>query len=163
RYRARPSTASPTDLDVAVVEYPHIANFDDFDPLRRTPGVVVRFITSLAELGRPALIILPGSKSTIADLAWLRATGLADSIMDARRAGTPVVGICGGFQMLGRSLADPQQVESSVMQSTGLGLLDLSTTFGAEKRTEQVRGVVADDRGLLAGAGSAAVTAYEIH
>src|SRR5262249_8002050 len=106
---------------------------------------------------------LPGSKSTIADLAWLRATGLADSIMDARRAGTPVVGICGGFQMLGRSLADPQQVESSVTQSTGLGLLDLSTTFGAEKRTEQVRGVVADDRGLLAGAGSAAVTAYEIH
>jgi adenosylcobyric acid synthase len=163
RYRARPIEASPTDLDVAVVEYPHIANFDDFDPLRRTPGVVVRFVTSLAALGRPALIILPGSKSTVADLAWLRATGLAGAVVDARHAGTPVVGICGGFQMLGRSLADPERVESSTPESEGLGLLDLTTTFGREKRTEQVRGFVADDRGLLAGAGNAAITAYEIH
>jgi adenosylcobyric acid synthase len=163
RYRAATRSIAPGDLDVAVIEYPYIANFDDLDPLRRTPGVSIRFVTTRAAFGNPALIILPGSKSTVADLHWLRATGLADDIVAARRAGTPVIGICGGFQMLGRALLDPDRVESSTSRAEGLGLLPATTTFEAEKRTEQVHGVVGDRRGLLANAGDAPVSAYEIH
>ena len=95
-------------LDIAVLKLPRIANFDDFDPLAMEPGVRVRFVHTVADLGRPAAVILPGTKHTLADLAWLRQVGLADAVLKLAAAGVPLVGICGGYQMLGQSISDPR-------------------------------------------------------
>ena len=113
--------------------------------------------------GAPDLVVLPGSKTTVADLDWLRATGLAERVVALRRGGTPVVGICAGYQMLGAALFDPDSVESPRPATPGLGLLRGSTTFLPHKSTHQVRGRVADARGLLGGCDDAEITAYEIH
>ncbi len=150
-------------LDVAVVRLPRIANFDDFDPLRREPGVRLRYVASAADLGAPDLVVLPGSKSTIADLAWLRERGLAEAIVARRHAGAGVIGICGGYQMLGRRLLDPGGVESSAGEAEGLGLLPVTTRFEAHKETHQVRAQVARAQGMLAGCAGAEATGYEIH
>src|SRR5687768_9302696 len=107
---ARPASTSQTDI--AVLALPRIANFDDFDSLRAEPDVHIRHIESVEQLGSPAAIIIPGTKSTMADLDWLRQTGLADSIIDFAMNGGVVVGICGGYQMLGQAIYDPIHVES---------------------------------------------------
>jgi adenosylcobyric acid synthase len=150
-------------IDVAVVRYPRIANFDDFEPLEREPGVGVRFVRRPDELGGADLVVLPGSKSTVADLEWLRAGGLAAAIVEAARSGRPVLGVCGGYQMLGQRLLDPIGVESSRAEVPGLGLLPVVTTFGPSKTTVRVGARVAADRGPLAGAAGLELTAYEIH
>ena len=150
-------------VDVAVVRLPRIANFDDFDPLGREPSVRLRYVAEAKELGRPDLIIIPGSKSTMADLAWLRERGLADAIVAARRDGAAVMGICGGFQMLGRWVRDPRGVESSVPEAAGLGLLPVDTTFEAEKATHQVEARVVNATGLLKECAGLTLTGYEIH
>ena len=150
-------------LDVAVVHLPRIANFDDFDALRREPAVSVRTVSEPAGLGWPDLIVLPGTKATIADLAYLRQSGLADAIVALARRGVPVIGICGGYQMLGRVLHDPLLVESPLARATGLGLLPIETTFAAEKRTCRVRGRMAGGRGLLSLVEGQEVEGYEIH
>ena len=112
----------------------------------------------------PDLVIIPGSKTTMADLDWLRAQGLAERILAARGDGTPISRyLCAGYQMLGESLLDPDGVESSREESRGLGLLPTSTTFLREKSTHQVKGRVAEGRGLLSECQDAEVTAYEIH
>ena len=152
-----------TVIDIAVMRLPHIANFDDFDPLRREPGVRVRYVGSAEAFGAPDLIVIPGSKTTVDDLDWLRARGLADRIVSARRLGTPVIGICAGYQMLGRELRDPSGVESTKPVTEGLGLLPTSTTFLREKVTHQAKGRVAEARGLLGRCQGAEITAYEIH
>ncbi len=158
------SVDEPTPaVDVAVLRLPHIANFDDFDPLHREPGVRVRYVTSADEFGEPDIIVIPGSKTTAADLDWLRERGLAERVLAARTAGTPVVGICAGYQMLGTELLDPDGVESPHARTPGLGLLQCSTTFLREKATHQVRGRVVEGRGLLAGCKGVELTAYEIH
>jgi len=123
-------------LDVAVVRWPRLSNFTDVDALALEPGVTVRFVTAPGELGSPDLIVLPGSKATVDDLAWLRARGLADAIA-TRRDGL-VLGICGGYQVLGREIVDG--VESGAGRVAGLGLLDVTTEFAAEKVTRQRRG-----------------------
>jgi adenosylcobyric acid synthase len=115
------------------------------------------------DLGAPDLIILPGSKSTAADLTWLRGTGLAEAVTTRARAGAAVLGICGGFQMLGRWLHDPLHVESEADATPGLDLLPLTTTFDPEKATHRVRALVEADRGLLAGAAGLELEGYEIH
>ena len=150
-------------LDIAVVRLPRIANFDDFDPLRQEPRARLRYITGSDDIGAPDLIILPGSKTTVADLEWMRETGIADTVTVQRRAGTPVIGICGGYQMLGERILDPDGVESTTAETRGLGLLPLTTTFAATKTTHQVRGSVASSKGLLAGCGGGVITGYEIH
>ena len=150
-------------VDVAVIRLPHIANFDDFDPLRHEQGVRVRYVGCAEEFGSPDLVIIPGSKTTMADLDWLGTQGLAERILVARGGGTPIIGICAGYQMLGERLLDPDLVESSREEAQGLGLLQTSTTFLREKSTHQVKGRVADDRGLLRGCRDAEVAAYEIH
>ena len=121
-------------LDIAVMRLPHIANFDDFDPLGREPGVRVRFVGSAAEFGEPDLLILPGSKTTVADLDWLRVQGLAERIRTARSSGTAVIGICAGFQMLGTRLLDPDGVESRIKEAAGLGLVSTTTTVPCRRR-----------------------------
>ncbi len=150
-------------VDVAIVRLPHIANFDDFDPLRHEPGVRVRYVQGSEDFGSPDLIIIPGSKTTVADLDWLRNQGLGERILAARRDGTPVIGICAGYQMLGTELLDPDGVESPRPSTPGLGLLQASTTFLKEKATHQVTGYVAEGRGLLGDCQGAELIAYEIH
>jgi len=132
----------------------HIANFDDLDPLRLEPGVELVMVPP----GRPiprdaALIVLPGSKATIADLAFLREQGWDIDIRAHHRAGRPVLGLCGGYQMLGRSVADPLGLEGPPGTASGLGLLAVDTVLGGDKRLAQVTGTAL----------GAAFTGYEIH
>ena len=155
--------ASRADVDVAVIRIPRIANFDDFEPLAREPGVGVRFVRDPAELADADLVVLPGSKSTIADLAWLRETGLADAIVGIARAGRPVLGVCGGYQMLGETLHDPLGTESAAGEVDGLGLLPVVTTFALVKTTVRVSARATTDAGLFAGAPGLELSAYEIH
>jgi adenosylcobyric acid synthase len=155
--------SEPDALCLAVVRLPRIANFDDVEPLAREPGVRVRFVTTPGELAAADGIVIPGSKSTVADLAWLRARGLATAIIAAARQGRIVVGLCGGFQMLGARIDDPDHVESSADSADGLGLLPVVTTFERRKVTERVRARVAAPIGALASAAGAELDAYEIH
>lgn len=150
-------------LDIAVVRLPHIANFDDFDALQAEPEVRLRLVETASELGRPDLLILPGSKTTVYDLLYLRHCSLADGILSLAREGTPILGICGGYQMLGRTIRDPLGVESDLRAVEGLGLLPVDTTFAAEKRTCRAQGRVVANRGLLALACGQDVEGYEIH
>jgi adenosylcobyric acid synthase len=119
---------------VAVVRLPRISNFTDLDALGLEPDLDVVFVSSPRDLADADLIVLPGTRATIADLAWLRSRGLDRAILDHAHRGRPVLGICGGCQMLGRAIADPDGIEGvAAAQVEGLGLLDLITTFGAEK------------------------------
>ncbi|MGV9304366.1 cobyric acid synthase [Nonomuraea sp. NPDC003727] len=135
-------------LRVAVVRLPRISNFTDLDALASEPGVLVRFVTTPAELDDADLVVLPGSKATVSDLAWLRSTGLADALV-ARSL--PILGICGGYQMLAREIVD--EVESRAGRVRGLGLLPVRVTFGEDKRLARPTGQ----------AYGHAVSAYEIH
>ena len=150
-------------LDVAVIGLPHISNFDDFDPLEQEEGIRLRYVEPGDQLEKPDLIILPGTKSTMADLAYLKSVGLAQQIIDHSRRGTPIIGICGGYQMLGRKLLDPGRVESADSEAEGLGLLPVTTTFFPVKSTHQIRGTVVIGRGLLQGASGLSLSGYEIH
>ena len=118
------------ELDVAVIRFPRISNFTDLDPLSVEPGVRVRYVHDRAGLGTPDLIVLPGSKATVDDLTWLRRTGLADAVS---RDDAVVLGICGGYQMMGATIDDP--VECRTGQVDGLALLPVTTHFEADKVT----------------------------
>ena len=150
-------------IDIAVLGLPHISNFDDFDPLRREPGVRLRYVESRDSLGEPDLIILPGTKTTMADLWWLRERGFASEIRRQSEKGTPVIGICGGYQMMGRRILDPQGVESADSEAEGLDILPIDTVFGPTKETHRVRGEVSAGNGILGHASSTTVDGYEIH
>ncbi|MBS1252236.1 MAG: Cobyric acid synthase [Anaerolineales bacterium] len=150
-------------VDIAVVRLPRIANFDDFDPLAGEPGVQVRYVSSPQALGRPDAVILPGTKSTIADLTWLQEQGLAEAIRRLADNGTAVVGICGGYQMLGRVVRDPDHVESSADEAPGLGLLPAETVFQGEKATHRAQAEVLGGPGWLAKVAGQTVSGYEIH
>ena len=125
-------------LRVSVLRTPRISNFTDVDALAAEPGVLVRFAASPAELADADLVILPGTRATVADLGWLRERGLAAVVADRARAGLPVLGICGGYQMLGAEIDDP--VESRAGRVAGLGLLPARVVFGPDKVLGQVRG-----------------------
>jgi adenosylcobyric acid synthase len=148
--------------DVAVIHLPHISNYDDFDPLEEH-GCCVRYITRAFELGNPDLIILPGTKSTIADLIYIQQQGLAQAIIRQAKSDTPVIGICGGYQMLGKSIHDPDKIESRQDSIAGLGLLDITTIFNNDKTTTQIKASVIANEGLLKGIKGTEVTGYEIH
>jgi adenosylcobyric acid synthase len=150
-------------VDVAAIRYPHVANFDDLDPLRREAGVRVRWVDRVDDLGTPDLIIMPGTKTTVADLTWLRARALDTAILTRREAGAAVIGICGGFQMLGHTIDDPLAIESNSPSVPGLGVFPVTTSFAREKRTTPVTQHVTAKPGLLARAGDTAVRGYEIH
>ncbi|MGW5670111.1 cobyric acid synthase [Micromonospora sp. NPDC003776] len=153
RVLGRPAAPRGTDwLDVAVVRLPRISNATDVEALATEPGVRVRLTVEPAELAAADLIVLPGSKSTVADLAWLRETGLADAVSAHAAAGRPLLGICGGFQMLARAIHDP--VESRQGSVPGLGLLPIEVTFDPRKTVRRATGT-AD--------GDVAVHGYEIH
>ncbi|XZG70992.1 cobyric acid synthase [Chitinibacteraceae bacterium HSL-7] len=147
--------ASGEGFRIVVLTLPHISNHTDFDPLRRIPGVVCDYARPDAPLPPADLYIVPGSKNTRGDLARLRQQGWDEAIARHLRYGGKVIGICGGYQMLGRSVADPHGVEGAPGRSDGLGLLAVDTELGADKTLRQVSGA------LLAG--GASVSGYEIH
>jgi adenosylcobyric acid synthase len=131
--------ARSDELEIAVVCLPRISNFDDFEPLEHEPGVLVRFVDRPEAAASADLVILPGSKSTIADLGWLHESGIADVIQERARRLAPVLGICGGCQMLTERIDDSEQVESTLQTgAAGLGLLTARTRFGRDKTTARV-------------------------
>ncbi|MEN6564706.1 MAG: cobyric acid synthase [Veillonellales bacterium] len=156
-------TIEEKDIEVVVLRTPKIANFTDFDALANEPDVTVRYIRSGEPLGQPDLILLPGSKNTTEDLLYLRQHGYEQAILSAVAAGIPLIGICGGYQMLGKEIRDPQHTESRFDQVAGFGLLDIITTFVAKKLTHQVR-VDCQNHAFLGMQFSAAdMQGYEIH
>jgi len=148
-------------LDVAIVHLGRISNFDEFQPLTAEPDVGVRLVADVEDLGQPDVVILPGTKTTAQDLARLRQTGMAAAIIHARERGAAVLGICGGYQILGRRIDDPSGVEWSGTVD-GLGLLPTETVFEAKKLTVQREGMVIGRSGLLTEAGGLSVRGYEI-
>ncbi|MBI5443542.1 MAG: cobyric acid synthase [Deltaproteobacteria bacterium] len=151
-----------SEVRVAVVQANRISNFTDFDPFVGEPGVRLEYVRCGERLGKADIVILPGSKNTIDDLAALRSSGLADEILENHHRGAVIVGLCGGYQMLGRWIRDPHGVESSRGEIRGLDLLDAETVMEREKVTTQAEAVIAEGtlpwfscRDVLAG--------YEIH
>lgn len=144
-------------VDIAVLDLPHISNFTDFDALRAEPDVSLRIVRNAGDLGEPDALILPGSKNVAGDLEHLRRSGLADAIVQlAGRRRTRIIGICGGFQMLGKTIADPHRLENRRGGAcAGLALLNLHTTMEQEKLLK-----LANARHIASGA---AVRGYEIH
>jgi adenosylcobyric acid synthase len=158
-----PQQPAHSNVDIAVIRLPHIANFDDFAPLAGEQGVTVRYVSSAATLGQPHAVILPGTKSTVADLLWLREQGLEPALQRVAQAGTVVVGICGGYQMLGRCIKDPCGVESALPEVAGLALLPVETVFEPSKATYQAEARVLSGPGWLAGLHDQTIQGYEIH
>lgn len=159
RFAARRSGAP---LDVVVIRLPRISNFTDFHPLERHSAMGLRYVNKVGELGRPDLVILPGTKNTMDDLRWLRQCGLEAAILKLHSAGTPLIGVCGGYQMLGRSLSDPDGVEAGGTMA-GLGLLDVDTLFSQEKSRTRKSCVFPKTDGFFAPLGGFPLEGYEIH
>ena len=146
-------------LDIAILRLPHVSNFTDFIPLEQHPLLGVRYVQHTRQLGAPDLVILPGTKNTMDDLRWLRESGLEAAVLRLSAAGTPVLGVCGGYQMLGEELCDPAGEESGTPCTLrGLGLLPTTTVFGTEKHLTQTAA-----RAAAAPFAGAALTGYEIH
>lgn len=151
-------------IDVAVIRLPRISNFTDFSPFERYENVSLRYVDKVADLHKPDMILLPGTKSTISDLMWLRQCGLEAAIHKAAGAGTLVFGICGGYQMLGHRVSDPDGVEAAgLTEIAGLGLLDMDTVFHGEKVQTQTTGTFAGLSGILSGLNGMTYEGYEIH
>ena len=166
---AAQATSSPSarqdaeSLKIVVVVLPHIANFDDFDPLAREDSVQLKYAREAGQIGEPDLIIVPGTKTTANDLAYIRETGIAEAITKLAASGTALIGVCGGLQMLGATIADPMSLESNLGVVQGLEQLAIETSFGEEKQTNRVVAEVTHGRGLLEGADGIRFDAYEIH
>ncbi len=143
---------SETQIDIVVIRLPRISNFTDFDTLKREKDIHVRFVEDARSIGNPDLIILPGTKNTIGDLEFIKECGIADAVVNLEKNGTMVIGICGGYQMLGKEIKDPENAESKTVEMGGLGLIDVSTLFKMRKSTHQVKARLHDkltDRNVL--------------
>lgn len=149
-------------IDIAVIHYPRISNFTDFNVFEQMPEVSVRFVTSISELRHPDLIFLPGSKNTEGDLKWMRQNGLEAAVKKASDNGIPVFGICGGYQMLGERIEDPDNVEEGG-SIRGMELLPVTTLLRTEKRRSQTKGVIDPLPGIFKDLSGCAFEGYEIH
>ncbi len=151
-------------IDVAVIRLPRISNFTDFSPFERYENVSLRYVERVSDLHNADMIILPGTKSTISDLLWLRQSGLEAAICKMAAGGTLVFGICGGYQMLGTSVSDPQGVEAAgISEIRGLGLLPMQTVFHGNKVQTQVSGEFSGIGGMLETLNGMHYEGYEIH
>ena len=142
-------------INIAVVLVPHMSNFTDFDNLERITQVHLYYTHNITELEKADIVILPGSKNTIADLQYLRDKGIDQTIVQMSKAGKQVYGICGGFQMMGRKISDPNHVEGNICKIEGLNLLPVETILTTEKKTNQVEFKFLENSSACAG--------YEIH
>jgi adenosylcobyric acid synthase len=155
-------------IDIAVIKLPHISNFTDLDALKNEADVSIRFISSLEEFGNPDLLIIPGSKNTIEDLISIRKSGIEEAIKTYSKSGM-IIGICGGYQMLGNIIRDPHGVETETNEIRGIELLDVDTTFEKEKVTTRVSANIASNRVLseiskyLVSDNNRKIYGYEIH
>ena len=147
--------AADQQVEIAVIDLPHISNFTDIDPLYFEPDVTVRFVEHSESLGRPEAVILPGSKNVASDLAHLRKSGLDKAIIEYAARGGRVIGICGGYQMLGRDLRDPHAIETTDPAVPGLGLIDIDTVLEREKTLTKRTGTHLESGHTISG--------YEIH
>jgi adenosylcobyric acid synthase len=145
----------PAAVTIGVVRLPRISNYTDFEPLENEPDVALHYLSDPVAAPNIDVLILPGTKNTVADLGWLRSTGWEDFLVRHRRGGGWVVGVCGGYQMLGRRIVDDERIESDRPETVGLGLLEIETIFQPEKITQRVGAVH-----LLTGL---PVSGYEIH
>ena len=150
-------------LDIAVIRLPYISNFTDFDALNDEPDAALRYVQKTDHLGNPDLIILPGSKNTLADLRFLHESGLAVLLKQRWLAGNPLVGICGGYQMMGTVVRDPLHTESDLDETPGLGILAMETEFYPEKYTVQSQGHVCGEALFFRSLAGQTVHGYEIH
>ncbi len=149
------SPLSARPITMGVIRLPRISNYTDFTPLEDEPDVAVRYLSDPALASSLEVLILPGSKSTVADLRWVRQVGWEDALIRHVRKGGWVIGICGGYQMLGQWILDPQRIESDTTETVGLGLLEVTTHFAHKKVTAQVKG-----QERMSGL---AIAGYEIH
>ena len=154
--------SSKAALQIAVIRLPHLSNFTDFASLERMSAVSVRYVDTPKQLDGIDFIIIPGTKSTIDDLKWLRTSGLEAKIQRLHHEGTPVLGICGGYQMMGRHLHDPEGVEGGG-SIAGLGLLPTETIFRAQKTTTQATGKILSPGGIFHDLAGVPTVGYEIH
>lgn len=148
-------------IDIAVIRYPRISNFTDFNVFEQIPGVTVRYVTSVNELHHPDLVFLPGSKNTMGDLKWMRQNGLEAAVKKLAEE-IPVCGICGGYQMMGHQISDPQEVEEGGI-IRGMELLPVITELKKEKVRCQVDGKINELQGLFSAISGLAYDGYEIH
>lgn len=158
-----PPVSLSEQLDVAVIRLPYISNFTDFDALHDEQDVAVRYVTEAENLGKPDLIILPGSKNTLGDLRFLHDSGLGKQIWQLSKEDVPLIGICGGYQMMGRTVLDPLHTESELEEMSGLGILPMVTEFYPQKHTVQSTGTVLAAQEFFQACTGAAVVGYEIH
>ena len=149
-------------VDLAVIHFPHISNFTDFNVFERMEGVSLRYVKHVGELGKPDLIFLPGTKNTMVDLRWMRESGLETAVVRQAEMRTPVVGICGGYQMLGEQLEDPEDVEQGGTMR-GMGLLNARTVFAPAKTRTQISGCVIREEDVPLSTTGKDVQGYEIH
>lgn len=157
--------AAPTegDIRIAVIQTPKISNFTDFDALAHEKDVALYYVKSVEDLGEPDVIMLPGSKNTTEDMLYLRKSGLGEKILAHAKVGKAVIGICGGYQMLGEVIRDPQHTESQNDEVAGLGLLGMETVFASEKLTSQVVAQCQDLHFMGQSISANNLQGYEIH
>ena len=155
-----PQNSTKDCIDIAVIRLPRISNFTDFLALETMPNISLRYVTNPKELGTPDLLIIPGSKNTIADMKFLRETGFEREINNLRNSQTTIIGICGGLQMLGKKISDPNGIEGELSEINGLGLLPINTILTEEKKLIQTQGTISNlpfaDKGIP-------FQGYEIH
>ncbi len=149
-------------IDIAVAALPRMSNYTDFNVFALLPGVSLRYVHRESELKNPDMIIIPGSKNTIGDLKWLRQSGMEAAILKKAHEGTPIFGVCGGYQMLGQTISDPYGVEEGGVVP-GMGLLHTATTFAEQKRTIRVEGTFGHVRGIFSRLSGSHFYGYEIH
>lgn len=150
-------------INISVIKLRHISNFTDVDALRIVDDINIKYISSADEMGDEDIIIIPGTKNTIDDLREIKENGIATEIIKASKSGKVVIGICGGFQMMGEKIKDPYGIESEIKEIPGLGLLELETVMEIEKNTLQYDGILANCSGLLEGLDGEKIRGYEIH
>ena len=149
-------------IEIAVIRLPRISNFTDFTPLSYINGAAVRYITRPEQAEGADLLILPGTKNTLGDLKWMRESGMEAAVKKHAACGKPVIGICGGYQMLCRRLSDPHMVEEGG-DMAGLGLIDADTVFETQKQRTRVTGVLEHMSGIFAPLNGTHIEGYEIH
>ena len=152
----------PKEFDIVVIRLPHIANYTDFDVFEESDDISVRYENRPGRIGKPDMLIIPGTKNTAGDLKWLKTSGIADAIVKLAAEEVPVFGICGGYQMLGRNISDPDGAEGGISE-TGLELLPVDTVMSSSKTRKSFAGRICEPTGILSHLGGREIKGYEIH